>query len=236
MKLDFPITAALIGLALILSASLWLGAPPAWAMADATQLADGQLWRLVTGPLVHSDYGQAGRDLSMMLLVGRVWEQPLGPRFVPLLLCCLAVPTAVATTTHFELGTYFGLSGAVNGLFTAALVVDFRRTRSKLVLALLAFHAVKLGYEVWSGTGLLPMELASGVTPLPEAHVAGALTGLLLALVLWPRRCSPPKLDDIATTRSPNGRAVVTTKRTRSSKSSPSVSTRRIRRSSGRSR
>jgi rhomboid family GlyGly-CTERM serine protease len=178
---EFRLTLALVIAAVILS---WIS--PEGAIADASQLANGQLWRLFTGPLVHSDFGQAGRDLSMMLVVGIVWEKPLGARFVPLVLACLAVPTLVALVSRPELGTYFGLSGAVNGLFTAALVVDLRRTKSKLIAALLAFHAVKLGYEVWTGTGLLPLELASGVTPLPEAHVAGALTGLLLAFVLWP--------------------------------------------------
>jgi rhomboid family GlyGly-CTERM serine protease len=132
---------------------------------------------LITGPLVHSDLGQAGRDISMLVLVSLVWERSFGARYLLLLLLCMIVPTAVAVALHFELGAYFGMSGAVNGLFTAALITDYRRSKSRLIAALLALHAAKLAYETMFGM-LLPMELASGVTPLPEAHLAGAITGL----------------------------------------------------------
>ncbi len=173
------ITLSVAAAALVLSAAFWWASPPSWAMGDAIRIAHGEVWRLFTGPLVHTDLGQAGRDLTMLLLVGAVWERSFGPRYLPLMLLCLLVPTAVVVATRVDLGCYFGLSGAVNGLFSAALIEDWRRSRSWMIGALLALHAIKLMYESLSGGMLLPMELASGVTPLPVAHLAGALTGVL---------------------------------------------------------
>jgi rhomboid family GlyGly-CTERM serine protease len=191
-------TFVVAALAIVLSACFWLGAPPSWAIADASEIANGQLWRLLTGPLVHSDFGQAGRDLSMLILVGIVWERSFGRRYLPLMLLCLIVPTAAAVLMHPELGAYFGLSGAVNGLFTAALIEDLWRSKSGLIGGLLIVHVLKLAYESLSGGMLMPMELASGVTPLPEAHLTGALTGLLfsaVSLLIGARRTADIRLE-----------------------------------------
>ena len=172
MRNAYPMTVILVVSSIVLSL-----AKPEWAIADAREIAHLELWRLITGPMVHSDLGQAGRDISMLALVGLVWEPLFSRRYLLLAILCMIVPTAIAIALHFELGAYFGMSGAVNGLFTAALISDYRRSKSRLIAVLLAVHAAKLCYEMLFGM-LLPLELASGVTPLPEAHLAGALTGL----------------------------------------------------------
>lgn len=192
-RLDFPLTAGVVLLAVLASAGLWLHEGPLYSLADlfvadTSRIAAGQLWRLVTGPLVHTDGGQAGRDLFMGLLVGLVYERQLGPRFKWLLALCLVVPTAVALGLRPELGAYFGLSGAVNGLFSAALLFEWQQADGKgplgraVTIGLLLLHGAKLLFESLTGGMLMPMELASGVTPLPEAHLAGAITGVIFML------------------------------------------------------
>lgn len=152
-------------------------------------LQGGELWRLLSGPLVHTGLGHAARDLACLAGLGIVYERALGLRFLLALLTSTALPPLAAFLGNPAGTVYFGLSAAVYGVAVAAVVVELRRTRLRpgpITWALAVTVAISLGYELCAGSELLGFERS--VAGAPGAHLAGALCGILSAL---PGRATP---------------------------------------------
>jgi rhomboid family GlyGly-CTERM serine protease len=167
------------------------GAGP--AVVDAVvgsraDLAAGQLWRLVTGPLLHADLGHLARDLPIFAVLAWSLERRLGRAFVPLLGVSLVVPTGAVLLLDASMTAYLGLSGAINTLLIAFVGLELfdsregslRGRRRWAVAALGACHIAKLVWEGLTGSLLFPMEMAGGVEPAPMAHLVGAAAGAAL--------------------------------------------------------
>ena len=191
-RFDFRWTAGVAGLAVVFTlASRWAFGPLGGQLA---LLRSGQLWRLLTGPLVHSNGGQLARDATAWLVLGAGWEASLGGRFPWLVVLSLAVPTGVVALFKPEWTAYYGLSGAVYALLTAAFVHEWRVTGGhppRWMVGTGAASLLKLLYEALTGRLLIPLELGAGVAPAPLAHVAGVGVGLLLGYGAFAR---PPRL------------------------------------------
>lgn len=150
-------------------------------------LLAGQLWRLLTGPLVHADLGHAVRDLAGLLLLGLLLEQRLKSRFVWALLMSTVVAPAAALMASPSMVTYYGLSGTEHGLVGAGLAWIWRQAGwrpSLWIKALTVGVLLKLIFECLTGELLLSMQLPRGVFPAPVAHLAGTLCGCL-CVCLW---------------------------------------------------
>lgn len=150
--------------------------------ATRGELLGGQLWRLVTGPLVHATWGHLVRDLALVVFVGIGYGAAIGRRFGWLCLAGLAIPTAAVFALEPDIGIYYGTSGLTHALLAAAVVAELRRPTSPalrfIAMAVGAALAAKLGYEVITGAPMFPMDLGSGVRQMPVAHAIGAAVGL----------------------------------------------------------
>jgi len=188
-RLDFPWTLALAvaALAATLLAIAAPGPTTSRLIADAAAIRDGQLWRLLTGPLVHATWGHLARDLAVCLIIGAGYEPTLRPIWPALGVAALILPTAAVTLTG-DWSAYFGLSGLSHAWIAAALVHEhhstrplLRRTRYRACLhaASLAF-AAKLVYEAITATPLFPMDLGPTIRQVPLAHLTGAVIGATL--------------------------------------------------------
>ena len=153
-------------------------------------LRAGQLWRLVTGPLVHATWGHLVRDLALLVAVAIAFGDSLGPRrFALLCLAGLAVPTAAVFVFEPDITIYYGTSGLTHALLAAAAMGELRRSDGTRLTRLLgaavaAGLIVKLAVELASGAPAFPMDLGPGVRQLPSAHAAGATVGFLLSIAL----------------------------------------------------
>ncbi|MEJ2686065.1 MAG: rhombosortase [Gammaproteobacteria bacterium] len=141
----------------------------------------GQWWRLLTGSLVHLGWSHLAMDLAGLALI---WAL-----FGPLLstwqwtVAFLTSASAVGLGLYLfdpQLAWYVGLSGALHGLFVAALPAQFRKHPGE-GLILLAAIAAKLTWEHLLGPLPGSAELAGGAV-VTQAHLAGALGGLVYAL------------------------------------------------------
>lgn len=180
-RFDFPCTVILTLVGVVLSVGLIGDHEFAQRfVADRAAIADGELWRLFSGALVHIDQGQAGRDLSVFFLLGAVHEGLFGRRWAWLMLLLLPLGPILAFAQGAS--SYFGLSCAVNGLFALSLIEQWRRARAPWIVLLAVVFLAKLLYEGISGDMMMPMALERGVHPLPLAHLGGALAGGLCAL------------------------------------------------------
>jgi len=176
--LDFPWTLTIAVVAVVATAIA-----PAWMTGDAARIRDGELWRLATGPFVHTTWGHLARDLCVGGIAGVAYEQPLRARWPLLVALALVVPSA-AVILDGAAG-YAGLSGLSHAFVAAALAFEARRRRGRVrayVLVLAALGAAKLGYEVITGAPAFPMDLGPGVHQAPLAHAAGAIVGAAVGL------------------------------------------------------
>ena len=155
----------------------WVG--PEALRYDPQAIRDGELWRLLSGHLVHAN----GRHLLLNLaglflcqaLTGVNWS--LWQWSGRILLLALMISLGL-WWLHPGLHWYVGFSGVLFGLYLMAAVESLPRQAlisSLLVLLLLAkilmeqFSSVKISSSGWIG-----------VPVLVDAHLYGFLSGLLL--------------------------------------------------------
>ncbi|MEO8551601.1 MAG: rhomboid family intramembrane serine protease [Kofleriaceae bacterium] len=152
------------------------------------RIAHGQLWRAVTGPLVHATWGHLVRDLALVCVAGVAYEAPLGRKLLlfggGLGLPCLAVLAAG------QARWYCGLSGLSHALLAAALSFEAMRRTGAIraaVLVLGAIAAVKPLYELVTGAPAFAMALGDGVHQTPLAHAVGVGVGIVCVISMRTR-------------------------------------------------
>lgn len=147
---------------------------------DRAAIADGELWRLLTGHLAHLGPGHLGLNLAGLLLLWVVLRPVLGladwlgAGFVGL----LAIDAGLYWLEP-GIAWYVGLSGLLHGLWSAGAGAAWRRDRiaGSVLWGLLVG---KLAWEQLAG----PVPLSAGVGPVVvEAHLYGALGGVLWRLL-----------------------------------------------------
>jgi rhomboid family GlyGly-CTERM serine protease len=159
-----------------------------WLQYDRQAIADGQLWRLVTGHLVHFGLEHLFWDAAVFALLAVLcWR--LGPRrcLVSLGAATLAIP-AVLFVLQPGLATYRGLSGLDSALYVTAAVTlglrlwrDRRRAWAVAAFASLAALGAKVAFELATGQALFVDAASLGFVPVPLAHATGAAAGMLAA-------------------------------------------------------
>lgn len=147
-------------------------------------IAQGQVWRLLTGHWVHLGTVHFLLNLFGLLILWQIagdwlntWEK-LAVLFGAMLVISLGL-----YFFYPQVAWYRGLSGALHGLWCAAALLGLRRDK-RLAGALLALLIIKLGWEQVVGPAPFNEALGSGPVLL-QAHWLGALGGLLMAIFLF---------------------------------------------------
>lgn len=167
---------------------------PAWASLrwpsvfeflalDRGAVRAGEAWRLWSGHLAHLDVRHAALNLiALAVLAGialRIRQLPalLGASLVLMPAISLGLLLAVP-----GLQWYVGLSGLLHG-WAAWLLV---RLGGWIAATGFLLFAVKLSWERWA-----PADEAIAIPVVTEAHLIGALAGLVLASAWWRLRKQP---------------------------------------------
>lgn len=158
--------------------------------ANRVAIASGELWRVFTGHLAHYSLSHLGWDVLTFFVLASFVEQRGRAMLKSILtLSALAIPAAVALV-HPDMPAYRGLSGIDSALFTASmalLLASARRDRDTFravaSLAGLMLFAAKLLYEVIAGQTLFVNAESSGFVPVPSAHLAGGLCGVIAVML-----------------------------------------------------
>lgn len=188
-----PWTVAMTAALLVLNGGVFPFSPPPGSEVlasleyDRTLVLGGEVWRLLTGNLVHWSVGHLALDAAAFLVVGLLLEPVQGPRYPAVLLgSALAVGFALLAFLP-GITVYRGLSGVATGQFAAAVLEGLRRSRhwreSVLLLGAGALLLFKLVHE--SATGVMMFAAATHAEigqPVPLAHVAGAIGALAISL------------------------------------------------------
>ena len=183
-------TLALVGTALALA---WLPEAAGALAWQRAELARGELWRGLTGHLVHGSLVRLlVLDLGLLLVAGAWLERRSRTCFlVAVLGSALAASAALALLSDVEL--YIGSSALVCGVLGAGGWSFFRESDRAwgrgLVLLAVGLFLVKSAAEAlgWLEHGVVG--LPAGVKPSVVAHVFGAAGGVVAAAsqVAWER-------------------------------------------------
>ena len=160
----------------------------------------GPWWRLGTASIAHWSLDQTIWDslafLALAFAAARRWPVRF---YATLIASAIGIPLVIAIGARSVM-TYRGLSGVDSALFALAcvrvLVEDTRPRLSNVtsdrrgrlssirivIVACAIAFALKITFEYLTGATLFVQHLAPGVEPLPVAHVAGAIVGVLSSL------------------------------------------------------
>lgn len=148
-----------------------------------TAVLHGQVWRLLTGSLVHLGWPHLARDIAGFFLLWALFGRSASERTW---LCVLAVSALAAgvglLTFSPQTEWYVGISGALFGMFCAGALWE-TRTRPLYAGALLLGLVAVIAWTIHAGA--LPGEARGlGGKVIPQAHLYGALGGAAAGL-LW---------------------------------------------------
>ncbi len=142
----------------------------------------GQLWRLLTGNLVHLGWVHLLRDLAGLFLIWGLFAPRMRDRtwLVLILACATAVGLGLLVFSP-QVEWYVGISGVLFGLFCAGALLEWHQ-RPLYAGALLLGMAAVIGWTLHAGA--LPGETRDlGGAVVPQAHLYGALGGAAFILL-----------------------------------------------------
>lgn len=144
----------------------------------------GQVWRLLTGHLLHSNLTHLLMNLAGLFVLMVLHASLLGRLANHWQIISLLLMTGLSLWLFApELDNYVGLSGMLHGLLCYGAVADLRQGYRSGALILLGV-AAKLAVEQYQGPDpALAAQIGAEVAI--DAHLLGALCGVLLALLSW---------------------------------------------------
>lgn len=155
---------------------------------ERSLILDGQLWRLLSGHLLHLGWPHLGVNLLALTLICGAFGRTMTPRLWWLTTAAGALGVALGLLL-LEPGVswYVGLSGVLHALFAAG-AIHLPRPRWRLSRLLLAGLCMKLIAEQLDYT-ILPV-ISSAVL---DAHLYGAFMGAILGWALRDRLVAAEK-------------------------------------------
>lgn len=177
----WPVLATLLPVSAVL-ALVGPAATAAWRY-DRAAVLQGQVWRLLSGHLVHLGWVHLGMNAAALALVAVL----LGPHWSTGRWWALSAITALGVGMGLlaaapEVSWYVGLSGVIHGLVAVGAVALWQQQRGAAALWLVAL-AAKVGGELLFGASASVQHWIGG-SPIVVAHAYGALAGLAGALLL----------------------------------------------------
>ena len=190
VRTEERLAGAPVTLAIVVSATAAYLCPPLAAALEYNRgaILEGEIWRLVTGPLAHFSGDHLFFNVFVFAAAGYLAERKR-PRFLAGL--CLASALASSFFLLF-LSPGIEVFGGLSGIATMAVVflaVDEIRAESRSALLwslVLALTMGKIILETALGSPLFAA--GEGVVVVPSAHVTGALTALAGQGLLLQRR------------------------------------------------
>jgi len=186
---EFPFAVALI----CVVAAAWGDIARELLRYDRPAIADGEVWRLLSGHFVHLGYQHLALNLAGLALVWFLVGRRFGTRQWSLLATiCIAVMSTAFWFLDADMHWYVGLSGLLHGLLVAGAMRGIPSLPWESV-TICILVAAKLAYEQLVGP-LPGSELAAGGAVVVNSHLYGAAGGALSAIVLYimPTHSTPP--------------------------------------------
>ena len=148
------------------------------------KILSGELWRLLSGHLVHLSWSHMWMNLIALVLISLIFKKYFAEKVWWWLLGASVLGVDLGLLLfNPEISWYVGLSGVLHGIFTGLAVLSWRCNKGSGGRLFLFVLVVKLAVEQWSGTLPGSAELSGGRV-IVDAHMYGAIAGGLAALFM----------------------------------------------------
>lgn len=153
---------------------------------DRSAILNGEIWRLLTGNLVHLGWNHLLLNLTGLALIGWLIDPPLSRKRWLIVFTSTSLGVTLGLLVwNPELRWYVGLSGMLHGLLLAGLLADMDRA-DRIQWLLLAGVIAKLVWEQASGPSASTETLVGG-NVIVDSHLYGAISGTALGVLFWAR-------------------------------------------------
>lgn len=172
---------------LLLLAVLLFVLPSSWQQLLAYQresLASGELWRLITGHLLHSNLYHLllnGGGLLIIMLLHASYQRQLALLWQ--LLFTAIVISSLMYWRQPDIQQYVGLSGVLHGLLFFGALLDIKTAKTGGVLLTLGILA-KVTYEQYQGPDAELSQLINATVAI-DAHWYGVIAGGVMFSLLY---------------------------------------------------
>lgn len=171
---------------MVIISLLWL-AGDSWRQAleyNRAEIADGDIWRIISGHLVHSNGWHLLLNISSLGLIGLLFGSQLNARLwaVAFVFCGLVVSGAYWFISP-EYNSYVGLSAALYGVIIIGALEDLQEN-PWIAAALLLIVTGRVIWQQFDGASPELAELVESRVAI-ESHLYGMLAGYFYALLLW---------------------------------------------------
>jgi len=158
----------------------------AWLRYDRLAIGNGEYWRLLSGHITHMGVSHLTLNIAGLYLVWMLVGSRLSiAGWIWILSAGVAGIDAGFWFLDKNLVWYVGLSGLLHTLLVAGAIAGIWKLRGES-LAILLIVVGKIAYEQIAG----PMpgsEMSSGGPVVVNAHLYGALAGLICGMAIWRR-------------------------------------------------
>lgn len=153
-----------------------------WLRFERIWSVRGESWRFLSGHFSHLGWTHfALNSMGLVLVWYLVGSAYTVRKWLLIIFVTLATIDIGFWVLNPELYWYVGLSGLLHGLLVAGIAVRFRPPNAETII-LAVFLIAKLAWEQFSGP-VPGSEITSGGPVVVDAHLYGALGGVLGALL-----------------------------------------------------
>ncbi|HNE92435.1 MAG TPA: rhombosortase [Agitococcus sp.] len=151
---------------------------------DRQLIEQQQYWRMLTAHFVHLNIKHLALNLAGLTLVLIIFDRTCSLAAWLILICSSAMLQSMAFYYYLpQVTAYVGFSGVIHSLYVVGALMLFKsRQDQSLAMILLALVTLKLLTENL-GQGISMTEQMIGGHVLVEAHLYGAVIGVIFALI-----------------------------------------------------
>ena len=174
----------------MLSIAAFVSAPAADLLEfRRAAIGDGQVWRLVTGQLIHVGPAHLAMNLAGLVVLALLGQRQGSRAFapVPLLMLCIGTGGLLHAIAP-DVGWYRGASGMLHGAALWVLADAWRGAETRLQRAASGVGAtVLVGKVLLESLGIAAWDSSAniGARVVHEAHLAGTLAAACVLLLSW---------------------------------------------------
>ncbi len=166
-----------IGLLITMVGLHWLVMDKTPLYFSATEIWNGETWRIISGHFMHADLQHLLWNCLGLAVLGTLLEHHSRAILLTALVAGIIFVTALLLTPFVQLDYYCGLSGVLNTLLLVALWLEWKSTRSGLIILIACGSIAKVLIEVSQGASIVTH---ISWPPYAWSHVAGLIGGLLV--------------------------------------------------------
>lgn len=155
----------------------WLVPDKAPLYFSAEYIAQGEIWRIVSGHFTHADLVHLSWNSLGLVVLGMMIEWRSRLMLVAALGAGIVSVSALLLSPFPKPDFYCGLSGVLNSLLLVALWLEWRARRSWMLPVIACCCVAKALIEVSLGTSLVT---DISWPPYALSHIAGLIGGLII--------------------------------------------------------